>query len=78
MSTEKQCFLEMTQQLTHGLNTAVCTRLVPSTRVHGAPPQGMWAVSGYCRKGLSLCSVVEQLIRCPCLRELCDKEGVKI
>lgn len=30
------------------------------------------------QEGLSLCSVVEQLIRCPCLRELCEKEGVKI
>lgn len=39
MSIEKQCFLEMTQQLTHGLNRAVCTRLVPSTRVHWPHPR---------------------------------------
>jgi len=32
-SAEKQCFLENTQ-LTHGLTTAMCTRLVPSTWVH--------------------------------------------
>lgn len=30
------------------------------------------------QEGLSLCLVVEQLIRCPCLRELCEKGGVKI